>query len=189
MNIENLKRKWKGNRGFTLMELMVVISLIAILAGMVLAAMPAVMNQVKRKQVKLALGELKAGLSSYKLDNGMFPINETDEFEGAFVLYKYLSGDFDEDGELDPLSDDTKIYVEGIDYNTAKNQAQQRVGTVGNRYALVDPFGSPIRYLCEPPGKKNKRTKNPTYDLWSLGGGEPDSTATEDISKWITNWD
>ena len=189
MNIENSKPRRNGSRGFTLMELMVVISLIAILAGMVLAAMPAVLNQVKRKQVRLTLGELKAGLSLYKLDNSWYPINDKDEFEGAFVLYKFLSGDFDVNGELDPLADDTKIYVEGIDWNTAKNQAQQRVGELEGRYALVDPFGSPIRYLCEPPGRKNKKTKNPTYDLWSLGGAEADSTAIEDRSKWLTNWE
>ena len=74
--MKNAGRKWQRNRGFTLMELMVVISLIAILAGMVMAAMPAVLNQIKRKQVKLTMKELEAGLSSYKLDNGMYPVNE-----------------------------------------------------------------------------------------------------------------
>jgi len=171
------------------MELMVVISLIAILAGMVLAAMPAVLNQVKRRQVELTMKELEAGLSSYKLDNGMFPVNPTDEILGANVLYRFLSGDFDGDGMLDEESTGTKIYVQGLDLNTAKNQSQQRVGRTGNgTYALVDPFGNQFRYLCEPPGRRNKITRNPTYDLWSLGGAEPGSTATEDISRWITNW-
>lgn len=189
MNIVNSEVRRNGNRGFTLMELMVVISLIAILAGMVLAAMPAVLNSVKRKQVKLALGELEAGLSSYKLDNGMYPVNDSDPIEGAYVLYKFLSGDFDEDGTLDPETDDVKVYVEGITWDVAKNQSQQKVGELNGRYALVDPFGSPIRYLCEPPGRKNKQTKNPTYDLWSLGGGDANSTDMEDRSRWITNWE
>lgn len=188
MNIKNSERRTR-RRAFTLMELMVVISLIAILAGMVLAAMPAILGQIKRRQVELTLKELQAGLSSYKLDNGMYPINPTDEIEGSYVLYKFLSGDFDGDGKLDDESVGTKIYMEGIDWNTAKNQAQLRVGkTPDGRYALVDPFGSPIRYLCEPPGEKNKKTRNPTYDLWSLGGAEADSTNTEDLSRWITNW-
>lgn len=191
--MKNAGRKWQRNRGFTLMELMVVISLIAILAGMVMAAMPAVLNQIKRKQVKLTMKELEAGLSSYKLDNGMYPVNEPvnpqNAILGGSVLYKYLSGDFDEDGFLDDEKDNRKIYMEGIDYNTAKNQPQQRVGTTGNgKYALVDPFGNLIRYLCEPPGKKNKQTRNPTYDLWSLGGADAESNATEDLSRWITNW-
>jgi len=140
--------KGRSGKGFTLMELLVVISLIAILAGMVLAAMPAIMNSVKRKEASLTLKELEAGLADYKLDNSWYPINETDAVEGAFVLYKYLSGDFDEDGTLDPEDDDVKVYVQGIDWNTAKDNAQQRVGRLENRYALVDPFGSPIRYLC-----------------------------------------
>ena len=187
--MKNTGQRWKKNRGFTLMELMVVISLIAILAGMVMAAMPAVLNQIKRKQVKLTMKELEAGLSSYKLDNGMYPVNEKNEIEGGTVLYKYLSGDFDEDGFLDDEKDNSKIYMEGIDYNTAKDQPQQRVGkTPDGKFALVDPFGNMIRYLCEPPGKKNKQTRNPTYDLWSLGGADSESNATEDLSRWITNW-
>lgn len=184
------KKKESLGKGFTLMELLVVISLIAILAGMVLAAMPAIMNSVKRKEASLTLKGLEAGLSDYKLDNSWYPINETDAVEGAFVLYKYLSGDFDEDGTLDPVDDERKVYVQGIDWNTAKTSNQQRVGRLENKFALVDPFGSPIRYLCEPPGRKAKdrKTNNPTYDIWSLGGGESGSDDAEDTAKWITNW-
>jgi prepilin-type N-terminal cleavage/methylation domain-containing protein len=189
MKNKNSEQRRYGNRGFTLLELMVVISLIAILAGMVLAAMPAVVNSVKRKETKLSLKEMEAGLSSYHLDNGMFPVHAGDPVEGAFVLYKHLSGDFDEDGILDDVSAKTKIYVEGIDWNTSKNQKRDRVGDVGGRYALLDPFGSPIRYLCDPPGQKKKITRNPTYDIWSLGGGDSDSDALEDRSKWLTNWE
>ncbi len=191
MNTENSQRNRWGQRGFTLMELLIVISLIAVLAGMVLAAMPAIINKVKRDQAKLAVKELTAGLSSYKLDNGWYPINRTDPVQGAFVLYQYLSGDFDIDGNLDPATSDTKIYVPGIDWNTSKSQSQQRVGEVGGKYALVDPFGSPIRYLCEPPGvkDKNRKTRNPTYDIWSLGGSDANATNTKARSNWLTNWD
>jgi len=182
MNHGNLGRQ---RRGFTLMELIVVIAVIAILAGLVLYALPGIWIKIKRSQTELWLKELESGLSAYQQDNGMYPVNSSNGIEGAFVLYKYLSGDSDGDGMLDPVSVGTKVYLEGIDWNTAKDQDQQRVGIVAGRYALVDPFGSPIRYLAEPPGKKKKTTRNPTYDLWSLGGAKPGSTATKDLSKWI----
>ncbi len=189
MKIRNSRKNGGASSAFTLMELLIVISLIAVLAGMVLAAMPAIIGKVKRDQARLVVQELEAGLSAYKLDNGWYPIHRENSEEGGFVLYKHLSGDFDEDGVLDDVSDETKIYVEAIDWNTAKNQSQQRVGKLGDRYALVDPFGSPIRYLCEPPGAKNKKTKNPTFDIWSLGGADSESTAIKERSKWLTNWE
>lgn len=181
----NHQNQGRNSRGFTLMELMVVISIIAILAGIVLFALPGIVKKIKRSQTELFLQQVEAGLSAYKQDNGMYPLNPVNENDGGAVLYKYLSGDFDGDGMLDPVSAGTKIYIEGIDRNTAKNQAVQKVGKMGNQYVLVDPFGSPLRYLAEPPGKKNKKTDNPGYDLWSLGGADPTSTSTKSRAKWM----
>jgi len=166
------------------------ISLIATFAWMVLSAcwMP-VDAMLKKKELMLSMGELEGALSSYQLDHGEYPLNSDDELEGAFVLYKYLSGDFDGDGKLDPESVGTKVYLESIDWKDERNESYSVVSKIGSRYALVDPHGSPIRYLCEPFGKKNKKTRNPAYDLWSLGGAEPNSDAIEHRSKWITNWD
>ena len=183
--MKNGKTEREGREGFTLMELLVVISVIAILAAMVLAAIPGIWNRINRSQTELLIKELAAGLSAYQQDNGMYPVNSGSERDGAFVLYKHLSGDFDGDGTLDPTSTGTIVYIEGIVWSSANNQKQQRVDKIGDRYAIVDPFGSPIRYLAEPPGKKIKKTNNPTYDLWSLGGAEPGSTAKKAQAKWI----
>lgn len=190
-NMKNSQNKGRLNAAFTLMELLIVISLIAVLAGMVMAAMPAIMGKVKRDQARLAVKEMTAGLSSYKLDNGWYPINPSDPIEGAFILYKHLSGDFDMDGNLDNVASETTIYVPGLDWNTASQDPRQRVGRTNGRYALVDPFGSPFRYLCEPPGVKGnqRKTRNPTYDIWSLGGANAGSTSIKDQANWITNWD
>ena len=128
MKMKKSQKRGAGSGGFTLMELLIVISLIAVLAAMVSAAMPGIINKVARSRTGLAIKGMEAGLSSYKLDNGWYPINRGNPVEGAFVLYQYLSGDFDVDGELDPVDDDSKIYVPGIDWNTAQNNSQQRVG-------------------------------------------------------------
>ncbi|MCF6311193.1 MAG: prepilin-type N-terminal cleavage/methylation domain-containing protein [Verrucomicrobiales bacterium] len=191
MNIKSSRNKGRRRAAFTLMELLIVISLIAVLAGMVMAAMPAIMGKVKRDQARLAVKEMTAGLSSYKLDNGWFPINPSDPVEGAFILYQHLSGDFDVDGNLDDVTSETKIYVPGIDWNTASQDSRQRVGEINGRYAVVDPFGSPFRYLCEPPGVRDsqRQTRNPTYDIWSLGGANANSNSIKDQANWITNWD
>jgi prepilin-type N-terminal cleavage/methylation domain-containing protein len=197
-------RRSETNSGFTLMELMVVVALIAILATMVLAAGAGIMKKVKRDQIRQFMAELEAGLENYKIDNGLYPLSpenpaagtslsDGDAREGAEVLYKYLSGDFDLDGKVD---DDERIkqYVERLDWwsnmpKDGKTPAVQRSYEVSSgEYMVIDPLGSPMRYLAAPPGfspddKKKMGLRNPTFDLWSLGGGE-----VEDQAKWITNW-
>lgn len=165
------------------------ISLIAIFVVMNLGVCWLPIERINRKEAKLTLLELEAGLSAYKLDNGDYPINSGDEIEGAFVLYKYLSGDFDGDGKVDPNSVGTKIYVEGIGWDAAKGLNNQRVRKIGDRFAIIDLFGELIRYRREVADIKKRTTRNPNYDLWSLGGSDPDSEAIEDRSKWITNWE
>ncbi|MFK5921780.1 MAG: hypothetical protein QM496_06345 [Verrucomicrobiota bacterium] len=133
--------------------------------------------------------EVSAGLSSYKLENGWYPVNSGDKKEGAFVLYKYLSGDFDEDGAVDSETAGNKVYMEGLDWNTAKNDPLKRVRKIGGRFALIDPYGDLIRYRCEPEEQEKRSTRNPTYDLWSLGGAESDADTMSNCSWWLTNWD
>lgn len=190
--------------GFTLMELMVVIALIAVLATMVLAAGAGIMKKVKRDQISHLLAELEAGLENYKIDNGIYPLNpenpsagtrlsDEDAKEGAEVLYKYLSGDYDLDGRVDD-DENIKQYVERLDWwsnmpKDGKTPALQRAYEVSaGEYLVIDPLGVAVRYLAAPPGfssedKRGMGLRNPTYDIWSLGGGEADEEA-----KWITNW-
>ena len=37
-------------------------------------------------------------------------------------------------------------------------------------------------------GYMGGKTKNPTYDLWSIAGASSDSPDFTDESTWITNW-
>ena len=66
----------KGASGFTLLEVMVVVTILAILAAMVV---PRVMNSLagaQSKTVKADLSSLSAALNMYKLDNFQFPSTE-----------------------------------------------------------------------------------------------------------------
>lgn len=66
----------KRNAGFTLLEVMVVVTILAILAAMVV---PRVMNSLagaQSKAVKADLSSLSAALNMYKLDNFQYPSTE-----------------------------------------------------------------------------------------------------------------
>ena len=150
------------------------------------------------------LCDIGAGLEDYQLDHGIYPLhlpdsgNEAilqdtilrDQFAatGAHLLYSHLSGDFDGDGRVD---DGAVAYVDRLDLESQRGypgrpspKELRAIETPGGP-VIVDPFGVPIRYLSAPPDvpMDQKGTRNPTYDLWSLGGGSADTPET-----WITNW-
>ena len=190
---------WQSRRAFSLIELLIVIALIAMLAGMVLAAAGGIQNNMVKKRTIALLAEIEGGLDDYKIDHGTYPINEADNRnaaakKGANVLYKHLSGDYDLDGQFDVADDDAKTYVDSLDFTSSAKANKGTVGLAANGdYVATDSFGNLIRYLCDPPnrivsGKREIRTLNPTYDMWSLGGAPPNSNKPESRAKWITNW-
>lgn len=181
--------------GFSLMELMVVVSILILLAGFLIAALPGVQNRVNRNKVELFMGQLKGGLSKYQQDHGVYPPNEgsgtppndATGLAGAQVLYKYLSGDWDEDGAVD---EDETIYVEKLDYDSNLDANEKRSEVYGGAYAVIDSFGNPVRYVASPPNVPvNERgTINPHYDLWSIADTDPEDSSSDAQARHITNW-
>ena len=165
-------------------------------------------HNVKRSQTEAFLAELQSGLDRYQIDNGHYPLNppsgtaprarEEDGLVGASILYRHLSGDFDEDGVLfdasgnrDPGDREMTIYVERLDGSFNEDATQRRViaDPRGKGYLLIDPYKSPIHYLAEEPDKREKLTKNPTYDIWSIVNTDPGRVDDPDVrAQYVTNW-
>jgi general secretion pathway protein G len=62
-----------GRKGFTLIELMVVIIILGVLAGLVLPRFMGRTEEAKRTKAKLQIENLESALKLYKLDNGNYP--------------------------------------------------------------------------------------------------------------------
>ena len=65
-----------GSKGFTLIELMVVIVILGILAGLVLPRFMGRTEEAKRTKAKLQIENLEGALKLYKLDVGAYPTTE-----------------------------------------------------------------------------------------------------------------
>src|SRR5437764_15330401 len=61
------------SNAFTLLELLIVISIIIVLAGLTIGTMGYVMDKGKRSRAEAEIAAISAALESYKADNGVYP--------------------------------------------------------------------------------------------------------------------
>ena len=160
-------------RGFSLVELLVVITIIVILTGLTIGAMGWVNKKAAIDKARTQMALLENGLEQYKADVGSYP-----EGNSSMDLYMALFGDgVGEDGILG-TDDDTspdgrpdegaRVYIADLDPNT---NPRQMVEVRNNRPTkLIDPFGSEWNYESYPPGSSgHARMNNPDFDLSSSG--------------------
>lgn len=76
-----------SSSGFSLIELMIVVTIIAILAGLTLAAMSGVNQRAARDRAKGEIAAIVNAIESYKMQMGIYPTNM-----GTAVIYTNISG-------------------------------------------------------------------------------------------------
>jgi type II secretory pathway pseudopilin PulG len=194
---------------FTVLELLVVITIIVILAGLILATAGYVQKQGARSRAASEIASISAALESYKADNGIYPrgpatattigsttipANITDTLDprtsgnpatptysqASLYLYTQLSGD-----STGSRSASGKSYMA-----FKPNMLLPRGGT-GTVTAISDPFGYSYGYsTAQAANPGGSAGYNPTYDVWSTvglttpPGGSPDTITPQ----WVKNW-
>ncbi|MFZ2405225.1 MAG: type II secretion system major pseudopilin GspG [Methylobacter sp.] len=68
------KRNWED--GFTLIELMVVIIILGVLAGLIIPRVMGRPDEARQAKAKMQIESLESALKLYKLDNGPYPTTE-----------------------------------------------------------------------------------------------------------------
>jgi general secretion pathway protein G len=71
-----LPKRTQDDRGFTLIEIMVVIFIIALLAALVVPKIIGRTEEAKRVSAKAQIREIENALNLYHLDNGTYPTTE-----------------------------------------------------------------------------------------------------------------
>lgn len=70
------QHKFKSQRGFTLLEVMVVIVILGIIASMVVPNLMGNQEQAARQKVVVDIQQLESALDMYRLRNGFYPTTE-----------------------------------------------------------------------------------------------------------------
>jgi prepilin-type N-terminal cleavage/methylation domain-containing protein len=140
-------------RAFTLIELLTVLAIIAVLAGLVIGAARRGSESGRIARAKAELAALSAALESYRRTYGDYP--QTDD--GARLLQSLL-GQRGPTGA--PLQD--RAFIELVRFST--NSVADP--TLDSTVALIDPWGRPYLYIYKVPPDG---WINPSFVLYSLG--------------------
>jgi len=169
--------------GFTIIELIVVIGIVLVLAGLSLATSGYVHNKGARSRAEAEIAAISAALENYKADNGVYVAataidaktvgnNLSSYAAPSLTLYDGLTGDMNHDRSPDAGKSS---------YITFKpNQLSPASDNVAY---IKDPFGNSYGYSTANAADATKGY-NPTFDLWSTGGASTGS----DQSQWVKNW-
>jgi type II secretory pathway pseudopilin PulG len=177
---------------FTLIELIVVIAIIIVLAGLVLGTSGYVVNKGRRSRAEVEIAAISAALESYKADNAVYPrsaasdsldarsnYNSSNYQVACADLYAQLTGDSD----YDDVPDAGKRPYMAFKPNMKGLPDRSQPPNATNKTFIQDPFGNSYGYST---AYQNDPVTgyNPTYDLWTIANAKPSS----DQNQWIKNW-
>ena len=195
---------------FTLIELIVVTTVIIILTGLVLSTVGYIQKKGARARAETEIAAMAAALESYKADNGVYPSNSVtnnldprtngDPGTTAYsfasqYLYGELSGDRNFNYVIDPSEQGNRSYFAfkstPPSADGTSNSGMLSITRSGSTYTvnyIRDPFGNSYGYSTAQAANPGGSTGyNPTFDLWSTGG-TVDATNPPNQSQWIKNW-
>lgn len=152
------------HHAFTLIEMVTVVTVIVVLAGLVISVAGFVQNKGAREKTLTQVKNFSLQIESYKTDNGSFPQNEdTDKLDprthlspvsgssgplyqnSSRYLYQALSGDFEPARSPDGRPEDgSRVY-----YNFKRDElnfAKDGSGGISQVRFVQDPFGSCYGY-------------------------------------------
>jgi type II secretory pathway pseudopilin PulG len=182
---------------FTLIELVLVVGIIIVLAGLVLSTVGYARKKGARARAETEIAAISAACENYKADNAVYPnstgtggtdgldpstTNLDDYKMPSRYIYGQISGDLDFNGTPDT---GVRSYMTFKPTLLLRDDMSNPPSSTNPVTAIRDPFGNSYGYstakAANPSGTVGY---NPTFDLWTV----TDGAAGTDQTKWIKNW-
>ncbi|MBN1421278.1 MAG: prepilin-type N-terminal cleavage/methylation domain-containing protein [Planctomycetes bacterium] len=184
-----------ARRGFTLIELMIVISIIAVLASLVVVGVSKARMRAMEVEVRSTISSLDTALKQYDSDKGILPGYDDPPTQYSNSLPKILAALIG-DGSRTPYLEfkESQIFVEREgDVKGFREANRSEIYDPNVNKYLIDPWGEPF-IARENKSKKKKEAwmKLPYFvDIYSKGPNREDDTAlgkaageSDDIGNW-----
>jgi prepilin-type N-terminal cleavage/methylation domain-containing protein len=168
----------KDRRGFTLVEMVIVIAIILILAALMIGVINTVMTNAQNQKTAALIKMLDDGCRTYKQEYNIYPPNDKGD---SRCLHYYLGRE-----RVKLLDKDTNIKTTRppiIEFKADMLEEAKGVPDPKNPSPVVDVWGRKIQY--KTPGKYNQKH----VDIWSSGknGNDELDPAAKDFDD-VVNW-
>ena len=176
-------------RGFTLVELLVVLAIVGILISLMFKGYFYVLDKQADKQARVELSALKVSIENYRRSFNGYPTCPQKVCTPGECLFLSLAGFHNEKGTLEmppyPATISTHLFgydlesyditqIPDIEHNEGKSLMLWLSQMLGKDVAFIDPWGN--EYVYEYP----REDEAPGFRLFSMG---PDGKTGED--EWI----
>ncbi|RZO58183.1 MAG: type II secretion system protein [Limisphaerales bacterium] len=179
-----LNKQKLGQRGFTLVEVLAVVSIAALLLAMVIGLQSRVQQKAIESRLKTELAAIELALENYKGDKGFYPHSPSDwKDAGNYPSVNWGGSGF-------PPNNLYKVLVEEqLDQKKAAYLPDIKESEHNGGQLLADGgLGEQVQWNYNSYSPKNNKN---TYDLWVEYGdyGDDGEKGTgDDVVKVIGNW-
>ncbi len=175
----------RGKKGFTLVELLIVITIMTLLAGLIVVLVKGMIEKARVTKTHGIIKMLDEGCHSYKVDTGVFPPRSG--FPDSRCLHLYLGKEREIPAQYVSAGRPAMIKkppliefkTDMLDLPPGRVTTDPGTSPVG----VIDAWGRVIQYAY--PGQHNLKG----FDIWSFGKDGIDDSAQappiDDVNNWI----
>ena len=195
---------WRARRwgsGFTLIEILIVISIIALLGSLILVGVNAALKSASEATCQMEITALNGALQQYVQDESEYPGGDEEEFDEDTnhfpLLYKALFGrrrPAGPGGRSAPYTklEESKIRVYNPDTELYELPSRRELRDDDVEKFLIDPWDNPYIYRANKGRSEEDYMHNlQDADIYSLGPNENDDTVegtegeeNDDLGNW-----
>ena len=187
-----------AQRGFTLIEILIVISIIALLSSLVLVAINKARGSAAEAIAKTEVSGLSSAADRYFEEESQYPGMETSKIDSSTnqfpLLFDALFGLRKPEGPGGRSApyvqiEEKKVGVYDSDTDAYRPAEKAERQNPRIKKYLLDPWGNPYVYRCNKNVAKKEDWMHKDADIYSLGPNGEDDTVNEvengdDLGNW-----